>query len=100
MGIFKNFGNGCKLFWESIRAVRAYPKFLVPMFMSWIPIAAISLYVTHYASWPKQLLPLILMIFGILFAFTVLIFVSNSILLEMIEHIETGGGTIVDTGRT
>lgn len=83
--------NGWDLFRESLKVFYYHPQFLIPLLLVWSIYAPIILYLKYFLNpdlyTTKQLLLIVLMV---IFLFAFLISFSCSMLLELIEQLETG----------
>jgi hypothetical protein len=76
---------------DSLEIFRHHPKFLVPLLVVWTVYAPVVLYLKYGVNWdaiPEQTGLLINL--GAVFLFTSLLAFSCSVLLELIQHLESG----------
>lgn len=84
--------TGTELVFDAIRVVSYYPKFLVPIGLVWTVIAYVTVWQRFFlVTRGRGPLELLAIGFGIVFLFAVLLVLSCSILLEMIEQVERHG---------
>lgn len=89
--MFQGIKNGWDLVKESIRVFNHYPKFLVPLLLTWMVYAPIILYLKYQFNWDTYTIPQIfLIVFGVVFVFAFLLSFSCSMLLELIQQLESG----------
>ncbi len=89
--MFQGLENGWGLIKESIRVFNRYPKFIIPLLITWLIYAPIILCLKYWFDWDAYTSSQIfLIIFGIIFCFAFLLSFSCSILLELIQQLETG----------
>lgn len=92
--MFQGIKNGWDIIKESIKVFFHHPKFLVPLLITWIIYAPIVLYFKYAFDWEAySSFQIMWIIFGIIFVFAFLLSFSCSILLELIEQLETGQKT-------
>ncbi len=88
--MFKGIKNGWELVIESIKIFIHYPKFLVPLVISWLIYAPTLLYLKYFFNGDAySSLQLFLIIFGIIFIFAFILSFSCSVLLELIQQFES-----------
>ncbi len=77
------------LIFNGLRILLKYPLLLLPIFVSWIIYAAITIYFNYYFSYDK-LMPeqIILLAFGIVLSYCIIFSISALIQLEIIQQIE------------
>jgi hypothetical protein len=86
-----NFGEGWQLIVHSLNVFRAYPSFLVPIFLVWIFYASGILYLKYDYRWSLHGAgPDIGVAFLFLLAVSFLILISFTMVLEMIRQFEGG----------
>lgn len=89
--MFQGIKNGWDLIKESIRVFNRHPKFIVPLLITWLVYASIILYLKYWFNWNaftgSQIL---LIVFGTVFVFAFLLAFSCSMLLELIQQLESG----------
>lgn len=84
--------TGTELVIDAIRVVRHYPKFLVPIGVVWLVIAYVTIWQRFFlVTRGRGPLELLAITFGIILLFAVLLVLSCSILLQMIEQVERHG---------
>lgn len=82
--------NGIELVVDSMRVFRRYPRLVVPLLVTWVGIAALSLW-GRFSMPSLDLRATLALGFGVVFAQAFLLAVSCSLLLEMVEQVERGG---------
>lgn len=88
--MFKGIKNGWHLIVDSFKVFGRYPKLLVPLIASWLIYAPAILYLQYFFEWDVYSLSQILFIvLGIIFFFAFLLAISNLVLLELIQQIES-----------
>lgn len=90
MGLLSGFGDGWNLLKKSLRVIKKYPSFLVPLFFSWGIIASVVLYVRWYFSFPNSIPLIILYLYLFVFVMALSISFGNIMMLEFVQQIETG----------
>jgi hypothetical protein len=93
MGFFQGITDGWKLFTSSFRVLFKHPVLLVPIFLSWILVAALILYLRYYFNYPSSFLLTILLTYLFIFLITFIISFSNIIMLELVQQMESGTKT-------
>ncbi len=89
--MFEGIKNGWQLVKESIRVFNHYPQFLTPLLLTWVVYALIILYLTYWFNWDAYTISQIfLIVFGVIFVFAFLLSFSCSMLLELIQQLESG----------
>ena len=89
--MFQGIKNGWDLIKESIKVFNHYPKFIVPLFLTWMVYAPIVLYLKYQFNWDAYTTPQVfLIVFGVIFVFAFLLSFSCSMLLELIQQLESG----------
>ncbi len=89
--MFEGIHNGWDMFKESFKVFARYPVMIFPLLLVWCVYAPVILYLRYGIKW--KLLSdgeAIFILTAFIFGFTFLLAVSCSILLELIEQIETG----------
>jgi len=90
--VFESIQNGLSIFGESVRILFKYPKFAVPLLVTWCILAPLTIYLRFMFPWENYPpLFLILIIFGTIYLCSFLFSLSCVILLELIRQHETGG---------
>lgn len=82
--------EGWKLFRDSFRFLRKKPVFVVPIFFSWIVVAAVVLYAQYYFEFPSSILVGIGYVYLFLFLMTFIICIANVMMLEFMQQMEFG----------
>ncbi|MDH7517209.1 MAG: hypothetical protein QHH19_02550 [Candidatus Thermoplasmatota archaeon] len=95
MAVLTKLGEGWVLLADSFRFLRKKPIFLVPLFFSWIFVAAIVLILRYYIYFGiphslEEFYLILLFIFLIIFLITLIICMANIVMLEFIQQIELG----------
>ena len=89
--MFEGIKNGWDLIKDSIRVFNHHPKFLIPLLVVWIIYAQIILYLGYGLNWNALSAgQIFLLVFGIIFLFAFLLAFSCSVLLELIQQLESG----------
>ena len=89
--MFQGVKNGWQLIRESIRVFNRYPKFIIPLLITWLVYAPSILYLKYWFNWDAYTgSQVFLIVFGIIFIFAFLLSFSCSILLELIQQLESG----------
>lgn len=89
--MFESVRDGWDLIFASFRVFGKYPLFIVPLFIVWIIYATIIIYFKFFFNWDNLSINMsILVVFLIIFCFTLLISFSCLVVLELIQQIETG----------
>lgn len=89
--MFQGIKNGWDLIRESIKVFNYYPRFIVPLMLTWLIYAPIILYLEYWFNWDAYTsLQTFFIIFGIIFIFAFLLSFSCSMLLELIQQLESG----------
>lgn len=78
------------MFKDSLRFLRRKPIFLIPIFCSWIVVAAVVLYARYYFEIPSSILVGLGYVYLFLFFMTFVICIANVMMLEFMQHIESG----------
>lgn len=88
--MFEGVKNGWDLIKASIKVFNKYPIFLVPIFLVWLVYAPMILYLKYFFPWDIfSFSEVISIVFIVLFIFTILLCFSCSIVLELIQQLET-----------
>jgi len=83
--------NGWSLIKGSIKVFNHYPKLIVPLLITWIIYAPIILYLEYWFNPDAYTTGQVLLItLGVVFLFAFLLSFSCSILLELIQQLESG----------
>ncbi len=90
MAIFNSINEGWKLFKGSFRVLFKKPIFLLPIVVSWIIFAGVVLYLRYYFTFPNSLALGFLYFYLLLFLITYVISLMNLLMLEFMQHIESG----------
>lgn len=89
--MFQGVKNGWDLIKESIRVFNHHPKFLVPLLVTWLIYAPVILYLKYGFNWDAYAgVQILWIVFGIIFFFAFLLAFSCSMLLELIQQLESG----------
>jgi hypothetical protein len=89
--MFKNLYRGWLVVRESILVFNRYPKFILPLLVVWIIYATIVLYLEYWFNWDAFTFSQVyLIIFGVIFIFAFLLSLSCSVLLELMQQLESG----------
>lgn len=89
--MFQGIKNGWDLIKESIRVFNHHPKFLIPLLLTWAVYAPIVLYLKYSFNWDAYTTSQVfLIVFGVIFIFAFLLSFSCSMLLELIQQLESG----------
>src|SRR3989344_3124160 len=89
--MFQGIKNGWDLIKESIKVFNHYPKFIIPLLITWLVYAPIILYLKYWFDWDAYTgSQTFLIVFGIVFLFAFLLSFSCSMLLELIQQLESG----------
>jgi hypothetical protein len=82
--------TGLELVSDSFRVFRRYPRLIVPLLLTWVVIAALTLWARFFRP-PLTPQTALFLAFGLIFAQALMLAVSCSLLLEMVEQVERGG---------
>lgn len=82
--------EGWHLFTDSAKFLFEKPIFLLPIFCSWIVVAAVVLYLAYYFEFPESVLIGLGCAYGFLFFMTFIISIANVIMLEFMQQMESG----------
>ncbi len=75
---------------ESVRVFRRHPKFLAPLLLTWVIYAPIVLYLEYSFNWDVYTTSQVfLIVLGVVFVFAFLLSFSCSMLLELIQQLES-----------
>lgn len=89
--MFQGIRNGWGLVKESIKVFNRHPKFIVPLLIAWVIYASIILYLKYWFNTDVYTTSQVsLIVLGIVFLFAFLLSFSCSILLELIQQLESG----------
>lgn len=89
--MFQGIKNGWNLIKESIKVFNNHPKFIVPLLITWVIYAPMILYLKYGLNWDAYTTSQVLVIvFGVILIFAFLLAFSCSMLLELIQQLETG----------
>lgn len=91
---FKKLGqelnNGWEIFKASIKVFNKHPIFLVPIFIVWLLYAPVIIYLRWFSGWTTlPFLAQLKIAFVVIFFFALLLTISCSILLELVQQIES-----------
>jgi len=85
------FKNGWIILRISFKIFKHHPKFIIPLLVVWMIYAPIVLHLTFWFPWEvyssTQIFPIM---FSVLFIFSLLLTFSCSMLLELIQQLESG----------
>lgn len=87
--MFEGLSNGWSLVRESFRVFNRYPRFLVPLLLTWLVFTPIILYL-HYLWDPPTVWQASAVIAGAVFLFAFMLSFSCLVLLELIQQLESG----------
>jgi hypothetical protein len=93
--------TGFELVGDSFRVFWRYPRLVVPLLVTWVGIALLTIWMRFFRP-ELGLQPLLVLAFGVIFLQAFLLAVSCSLLLEMVEQVERGtspslGQALADT---
>ncbi len=89
--MFQGVKNGWQLIKESAKVFNRHPKFIIPLLINWLVYVPIIWYLEYWFDWDTYTrFQVFLIIFGIIFVFAFLLSFSCSILLELIQQLESG----------
>lgn len=97
------WGRGWQLIVSTLRIFQRYPLFIIPIIIVWLIYAPIIIYLKYFFPWNNFGFGVILVtIFLTLFVFSFVLLSSCSIVLELIQQLETGkklslGGAFQET---
>lgn len=86
MNFFYKFGEGWKLFKDSLVFITKRPVFLFPIFFSWIVVSFITLYLRYYWQAPVNLFLGLFEILSFLLLVTYSICIANAVMLELLPQ--------------
>jgi hypothetical protein len=89
--MFEGIKNGLNVFSQSIQVLFRYPVFAAPLLIVWLLMAPVVLY--FYFSFSGEGMPtewLLLILFGLIYFYSLLFSFSCVVLLELIQQHETG----------
>lgn len=88
---FPGIKNGWNLIKESVKVFNRHPKFLTPLLFTWSVYAPAILYLKYWFDWESYAgIQILWIVFGVIFLFAFLLSFSCSMLLELIQQLETG----------
>jgi len=88
--MFRGIETGWDVFKASFKVFGKYPIMLIPIFIVWLIYAPTVIYFKRLFNWEKySLTEIFLIVFLIILGFAILLTVSCSVLLELIQQIET-----------
>ena len=93
MAFFNSIGEGWKVFYDSMTFIFKKPVFLVPIFFSWIVIAVVTLYNRYYFPDLGSFRLILLYIYFLIVILTFSISMSNIVMLELVQQMESGKNT-------
>ncbi len=89
--MFENVKNGWQVIKASILVFNKYPIFILPLLGVWLLYATSIVYFYYFFDWEKYFfIQELLIIFLIIYSWTLLLTFSCSMLLELIQQLETG----------
>jgi hypothetical protein len=89
--MFEFIKNALGIFGDSVKILYRYPKFAVPLFMVWLILAPVTLYFHFFFHGAGYTMPeLLLLVFGVIYLFSLLFTFSCVMLLELMQQHETG----------
>jgi len=96
--------TGTELVVDSVRVFRRYPRLVVPLLGIWVVIAGLVIWNRFFRGPIDGFTTILLLAFGLIFVQAFLLAFACSMLLEMVEQVETGGDlslatAFVDTVR-
>ncbi|HVM77152.1 MAG TPA: hypothetical protein VMU07_03310 [Candidatus Paceibacterota bacterium] len=83
-----SFSQGWRLFKSAIIFIFRKPAFLIPIFISWVVVGAVTFYIRYWWIYPDSNGLFFLELFGFILLMTYVIFVANLMLLELIKQLE------------
>ncbi|MCX6262064.1 MAG: hypothetical protein NTY95_14745 [Bacteroidia bacterium] len=84
--------EGWQLIVSTLRIFQRYPLFIIPILIVWLIYATIIIYLKYFFPWDNFGSGAVLgIIFLTLFVFSFIILASCSVVLELIQQLETGG---------
>jgi hypothetical protein len=90
VGFWKSTKTGVSVFFDSFSILLKKPIFILPILFSWLVVAFIILYLRYYFVFPKGIFPVFGIFFFAIFLITFIISISNLLMLEFVEQIESG----------
>jgi predicted membrane channel-forming protein YqfA (hemolysin III family) len=89
--MFSGLKNGWDVLKASIKAFFKHPIFLIPLLIVWLIYAPVIIYLKWHFNWQNYTTKeSALIVFLIIFGFSLLLTISCSLLLELIQQKETG----------
>ncbi|MEK9130158.1 MAG: hypothetical protein AAB526_02065 [Patescibacteria group bacterium] len=89
--MFKGIKSGWQLVRESMKVFNHYPKFIVPLLITWLIYAPMVLYLEYWFNWDVYSeAQIYLIVFSVIFIFAFILSFSCSVLLELIQQLESG----------
>lgn len=89
--MFEGIANGWDMFKESLRVFVKFPVMMFPLLLVWCIYAPMILYMKYGLKWEKfSQNESIMIVMAFIFSFAFLLAISCSVLLELIQQIETG----------
>jgi hypothetical protein len=89
--MFQGVKNGWELIKESIKVFNKHPKFIIPLLITWVIYAPVVLYLNYwFNSDAYSTSQILLIVFGVVLLFAFLLSFSCSMLLELIQQLESG----------
>jgi hypothetical protein len=90
--MFGHFKNGWHLIVMAFQVLFMRPRLLIPLIGCWLLYAPTLIYMTYQYPWDRYSTTInLLVLFGLLFFFSLIISFSCLILLNLIEQLEQGG---------
>ncbi|MGE5417204.1 MAG: hypothetical protein ACM3UZ_10770 [Acidobacteriota bacterium] len=90
--MFKSLKDGLSLINISLVVFTKHPKFLLPLLTTWIIYASSVIYIKYILDWDHfSESETAMIVLAVIFSWAVMLSLSCSILLELIQQIETGG---------
>ena len=93
MAIFDKIGEGWRTFKDAIAFIIKKPVFLIPIFFSWIIVAIVVLYNRYYFPELQSFWLIVIDVYLLIVIMSFSIIFANTIMLELIQQIETGKKT-------
>lgn len=85
------WGRGWQLILATLKILQRYPLFLIPIIIVWAIYAPIIIYLKYFFPWSSYSFGVDLgVVFFTLFIFSFIILFSCSVVLELIQQLETG----------
>ena len=89
--MFKAINDGLHMIGHTFSVIRQYPVFILPLLGCWCVYAPLILYFKFGIAWEQQSLTVSLsLVFAAIFVLSSALSFSALVVLEMIQHIETG----------